>query len=580
MVGTGRWFFSLLFCGFGVLLLAWVGFAAGAERSRKTDLEKIAPWVLNQTRDGGEAEFLVVLADQADLSGARALTGKGERGRHARDVLWRKAETTQGAILQWLRARGIEHRPYYIVNAIWVKGSAEIAAALAARADVARIEGNPQIRNLNLPVPEEQFQAEPQAPAAIEGGISYSRAPEVWTLGYTGQGIVIGGADTGYRWDHNALKAKYRGWNGLIADHNYNWHDSIHSGGGLCGPNSAAPCDDNGHGTHTIGTAVGADSSGTNQIGMAPDAKWIGCRNMDQGNGTPARYLECMEFFLAPYPIGGTPAQGDPNRAPDVTVNSWSCPPIEGCSAGTLQMAAAAQRAAGIMTVASANNEGPNCSTIQDPLGIYEDAYTVGALTNGTDTIATFSSRGPVTVDGSFRRKPDIVAPGTSVRSASAASTSAYTTFSGTSMAVPHVAGAVALLWSAQPELRNDITQTRKLLDDSALGILSTTCDEGSIAVTPNNTYGHGRLDAKHAVAGALLEVLAVERQNADIIVTFQAVAGAKYRLQRRDGLTSGTWATVAGVSDITAATTQAIQFTHPGGGSDPTAYYRVVLVR
>ena len=72
-----------------------------------------------------------------------------------------------------------------------------------------------------------------------------------------------------------------------------------------------APCDDKGHGTHTIGTAIGDDGMG-NQIGMAPGAKWIGCRNMDQGNGTPARYIECMEFFLAPYPVGGTPAQGDP----------------------------------------------------------------------------------------------------------------------------------------------------------------------------------------------------------------------------------------------------------------------------
>ena len=64
-------------------------------------------------------------------------------------------------------------------------------------------------------------------------------------------------------------------------------------------PESPEPCDDNGHGTHTTGTTVGDDGAG-NQIGVAPGAKWIGCRNMDQGNGTPATYTECFQFFIAP----------------------------------------------------------------------------------------------------------------------------------------------------------------------------------------------------------------------------------------------------------------------------------------
>ena len=149
--------------------------------------------------------------------------------------------------------------------------------------------------------------------------------------------------DTGVRWTHNAIKPHYRGWDGVTADHDYNWHDSIHdSSGNPCGNDSPFPCDDSFHGTHTIGTAIGDDGTG-NQIGMAPGAKWIGCRNMDEGAGTPARYIECMEFFLAPYPIGGTPSQGDPTKAPDMTINSWGCPPSEGCSANTLQSAVEAQ---------------------------------------------------------------------------------------------------------------------------------------------------------------------------------------------------------------------------------------------
>src|SRR5262249_22234822 len=158
---------------------------------------------------------------------------------------------------------------------------------------------------------------------------------------------------------------------------------------------TTAPCGDQNHGTHTIGTAVGADASNTNQIGVAPGAKWIACRNMDQGNGTPATYLECMEWFLAPYPIGGTPAHGDPSKAPAITTNSWVCPPSEGCMPATLQAAVEAQRAAGILFVASAGNAGPACGTVADPPSFYDAAYSVGAYSSANNVIASFSSRGP-----------------------------------------------------------------------------------------------------------------------------------------------------------------------------------------
>jgi serine protease AprX len=219
---------------------------------------------------------------------------------------------------------------------------------------------------------------------------------------------------------------------------------------------------------------------------------------MDVGTGTPARYIECMQWFLAPYPIGG--GQGDPTKAPDITINSWGCPTSEGCSPNTLQAAVDAQAAAGIMMVVAAGNSGSSCSTVTDPPSLYATSYTAGALNTGTDTIASFSSRGPVTVDGSGRIKPDISAPGTNTRSASNTSDNAYTFASGTSMATPHIAGAMALLWSAIPSLQNQIDPSRAALNNAAVHIASTQC---GAAGPPNNVFGWGRVDILAAVTSA-----------------------------------------------------------------------------
>ncbi len=473
------------------------GPAAGAEA-------KIDPWVLAHAA-GASVEFLVVLGEQADLSGADDRTTKPEKGRYVYDQLRQTAQASQGALLAALDRRHVEYRAFYIVNAVWVRGDVALARTLAARVEVARIDGNPRLEaDLGGPQFADAGDYSPASPDGVEDSLQYVHADEVWAMGYTGQGIVVGGQDTGYEWDHPALIDHYRGWDGVTADHDYNWHDSIHSGGGSCGPDTTEPCDDSQHGSHTMGTAIGSDG-GENQIGMAPGAKWIGCRNMDQGAGTPATYLECFEFFLAPYPVGGDPQlDGNPDLAPDVTNNSWSCPEFgEGCSTTSLLAAVEAQRAAGIMTVVSAGNAGPGCSSVVDPPAIHDAVYSIGALETGTDGIASFSSRGAVKVDGSDRRKPDLSAPGTNIRS-SVPGGGYSSAFSGTSMAAPHVAGAVALLWSAVPALRGQVSLTEDILNESAAHINSSAC--GS-AGSPNNTFGYGRLDVKAAVDLALATV-------------------------------------------------------------------------
>jgi serine protease AprX len=436
---------------FGGILVSGV-FAASARpgpraapaKPAATWQAKVDPWVLASAANG-RSDFLVVLRDQADLTAASGLATKAQKGAWVFRRLTKVAQATQPPVLAALDALGASRQSFWVANMIRVEGDVDTVAAMASRDDVARVSANPLVHLSEL-LPEDAGRI--ASPATIEWNVQQIRAPQVWAFGDTGQNIVIGGEDTGYQWDHPALINKYRGWNGVSANHNYNWHDAIHTGGGICGPNSPAPCDDNNHGTHTMGTMVGDDGA-SNQIGVAPGARWIGCRNMDQGNGTPATYSECFQWFIAPTDSNGQ--NPDPSRSPHVINNSWGCPPSEGCTdPNVLKTVVENTRAAGIVVVVSAGNSGSGCSSVVDPPAIYAASFSVGA-TDMTDTIASFSSRGPVTIDGSGRLKPDLSGPGVSVRSS--VRNNGYASFSGTSMAGPHVAGTVGLVLSAAPNL-------------------------------------------------------------------------------------------------------------------------------
>ena len=449
---------------------------------------KVDPWVL-AAAGAGPAEFLVFLSEQAEVVSAEHLPTKAQKGRFVVDRLRETAARTQGPLLSALAARGVEHRPYWVANMVWVRGGLALVEEMARRDDVSHVHANPRVR---FQAPVEQGAPEVGSPQTVEWGVAKVRAPEVWASGFNGQGVVVGGQDTGYDWNHPAIKGKYRGWDGVSADHTFSWHDAIHSGGGSCGADSPQPCDDFGHGTHTMGTMVGDDGAG-NQVGVAPGARWIGCRNMDQGNGTPATYSECFQWFLAP--------GADPAKAPDVINNSWGCPPSEGCTdPNVLKTVVENTRAAGIVVVVSAGNSGSGCSSVSDPPAIYQASFSVGATSNTpTDTIASFSSRGPVTIDGSNRLKPNVSAPGVGVRSSVPGG--GYSIFSGTSMAGPHVVGVVALLLSAQPSLTGYVSAVESRLQSSAVPRTTTqTCGGIPGSAIPNNTYGYGRVDAYDAV--------------------------------------------------------------------------------
>lgn len=457
-----------------------------------------------QHSESGKVECIVVMRTQADLQGAWLLQKKSDKGQYVFDKLKETARQSQVRILEILEADSARFTPYYIVNAIWVIADRELLQILASQPEVARIDPNAHFK---IPQPElpESTQLDFRT---LEWGISKIKADQVWNLGYDGQGVVIGGQDTGYEWNHPALINSYRGWNGSTANHNYNWHDAIHaidthnSGTNPCGLNSLVPCDDDNHGTHTMGTMTGDDEAG-NQIGVAPGARWIGCRNMERGWGTLSTYLECFQWFLAPTDLNN--ANPDPEMAPHIINNSWACPPDEGCNSGNFAILATAIQncvSAGIAVVASAGNSGPSCGSVNTPPAIYDLSYSVAA-TNSADGIAVFSARGPVIVDGSNRLKPDISAPGVSVRSA--VRFGGYSIFSGTSMAGPHVAGAMALLIAARPDLAGQVSQLESFLNTTAVPLFTTqSCGGDSPSSSPNHTFGHGRIDALAAVEAAL----------------------------------------------------------------------------
>lgn len=447
---------------------------------------------------GTKRQALVLLEAAAPAAGAKTAGGFEAGVADAVATLKAHAERTQAPLVAELERRGIPYRQYWVANAIAVEADLTTLADLALFAGVVRIESN---RTARAPLPESN--PAPASSKAVEWGVANVRAPAAWALGVRGAGVVVAGQDTGYRWDHAALRASYRGWNGNSASHDHHWWDAIHADVGLpnsnpCGYSSATPCDDHGHGTHTMGTIVGLD--GANEIGVAPDARWIACRNMDLGDGVPASYLECFQFFLAPTDLAGQNPR--PDLAPHVINNSWGCIPSEGCAWNTLSSAVSAVRGAGILVVASAGNSGPGCSSVSDPPAVYSDAFTVGAHSS-SNAIAGISSRGPVAVDGSGRLKPDVTAPGVGVRSSLRGG--GYGTMTGTSMAGPHVAGVAALVMSANPALKGNPAAVEAILRASAVPTVSALdCGNFVGAQVPNAVFGYGRVDALAAVQLAL----------------------------------------------------------------------------
>jgi len=344
-------------------------------------------------------------------------------------------------------------------HAFWISNIISVEAPPEVIKEIEKFEGVREIRPdeivyLSDPVETEAIETQD----SYEWNVSKVRAPEVWALGITGQGVLVGSIDTGIEADHPDLIGKIRPEN--------NFYDPYNG--------KKEPYDDMGHGTHTMGTTLGGNESGK-WIGLAPDATYIMAKGFNSyGYGYFPEIHQCMQWILDP---DGNP---DTNDYPSVCNNSWG----GGGTNKELWDDVTAWVAAGIFPAFSIGNGGPGKSSTGFP-GNYPHSFGVGA-TDSKDEIASFSSRGPVSYDGKEYIKPDISAPGVSVNSAFPGK--GYKVWQGTSMACPHITGVVALMRAVNPAM--SIDRIRKAIEETSLDL----GEEGK-----DNTYGAGRLDCFEA---------------------------------------------------------------------------------
>lgn len=433
-------------CAAAGLLAAWP--AGGAELSPEL------LWAQESLGADEELPVIVHFAEQAELKKFKVLDRRTRRARIVR-ALRARAEASQRAALALLRVRGARR-----VRELWAANALAATVKVGALGELARLPGVKRLRyDAAIPAPEVQ----PAAAGAVEWNVAAIRAPELWALGWRGQGVVVATMDTGVDAAHPDLAAAWRGGAG-------GWYD----------PNGqhATPYDADGHGTQAMGLLVGADWGGT-AIGAAPEAKWIAAKIYnDQGYATLSNIHLSFQWALDP--------DGDPDTddAPDVVSNSWGFSQHADECLAEFQEDVRALSAAGIAVVFPAGNEGPEPYTSVSPAN-YPESLAVGAIDEAL-VVAGFSGRGPSACGEAIY--PHLVAPGVNVRTADLTFggllPDSYAYVSGTSFAAPQLAGAVALLLSANPGAScARIAQALKL----------AAADLGPPG--PDNDYGWGLAD-------------------------------------------------------------------------------------
>ena len=474
----------------------------------------LEPELLSTLQAEGSANYFVKMTIEADLSPAEGMDWDA-RGEFVWNALNEVARTTQAPVLDYCHKNGLDCTSMIASNSVFVRaGNMTAAQVLATLPGVATLRLE---RILPLPDPVaggtdgSGAMSQGAAPEATTAwGIIDTKANQVWALGYKGAGIKVAGIDTGVQWNHPALVGHFAcpGQPGNAAC----WYDPSN----ICG---GSACDNNGHGTHTMGTMVADDNPALTYIaGMAPDATWIACKGCEDNSCSDFALSSCADWILAP--------GGDPANRPHIVNNSW------GGSGGNNWYLTYVQawRAAGIFPAFSAGNEGEfGCFTLGSP-GDYQASMASAAHDSGRSN-AWFSSRGPSTYGHAPYTKPNISAPG--VATCSTVPTNSWACdYNGTSMASPHTAGAVALIWQACPALKGNMTATFELLQDNA-----DTPPAGPCLAPPdgegNYTYGYGYLNALRAVqacAGPTITSITPNHGEQGSAVSITNLAGTKFQ--------------------------------------------------
>ena len=543
---------------------------------------------------------IVRLGSQADLSQARQLKSQAEKGVYVVTTLQTFASQQQANIRAALDAAQRQgdvanYQPYFIFNGLAITAKPATIWQIALRDDVQEITANHiyqlETSSSHLSVISNQFSVtsnqlsdkaydnhlasnlpsllaprpspfilRPSSLASLsatpEWNIAQIKADAVWAqYGIIGTGVLVANIDSGVQYNHPALAAQYAGSIGGTFDHSFHWYDAVTSGA------VTTPYDDNGHGTHTMGTIAGGDGPGpfVDDIGVAPGAEWIAVKAFSSnGTGESDDIHAAFEWIIAPCPAGVQPGDStcDPARAPQVVNNSWGSG-----NGATIEFLPDVQalRAAGIFPAFSAGNNGPGVGTVGSP-GSFAESFASGA-TDINDVVASFSSRGPSPLTNEI--KPDVVAPGVSVRSS--VPSNGYGSFNGTSMASPHSTGLAALLLSAAPNL--DLDTLENMLRQTAvdLGIPG-----------PDMDYGYGRLDALAAMQRLVSsgDLTGIVRD----LATLSPIAGAEVRTQGQ-GLDVTVTADANGTFSMTYLLNGAYTVTAVTYGYEPLTLTNVLIV-
>lgn len=469
----------------------------------------IDPAVIENIEANRTADYLVYFDQRPDLSAAAGMDWTS-RGRFVVARLQETARQSQAAAIAQLDARGAMYRAFFVDNVIAVRQS-DMATlnALSSLPGIRAIQDPPKV-GLIEPVAKEP--ADAIGTRAAEANISHVGAPDVWAEGIDGSGIVVANIDTGVRGSHSVLQSHYRGNQpGWVHGHDYNWWDPYDA--------TTAPMDGNGHGTHTMGTIVGSDgtapawASAANTTGMAPGARWMACRGCNTSSCGSVELLECAEWVIAPWNLAGTAP--NPDLRPHVVNNSWG-----DCGRAYnnwYQGAVDTWHAAGIYPVFSNGNNSncgyaapPGCNTVGNPAR-YGNVTGVGSTGQANGTYASHSNWGPTDHPDTINPrdyptvKPQVMAPGVSIRSSVNTGDTTFASWSGTSMSAPHVVGLVALAWQAAPCLIGQYADTETLMETSATPIPDASgCAGEGDGGYPSMKTGWGEINASAFVQAAM----------------------------------------------------------------------------